>query len=78
MWGGFYYLTASVTLDLISPALLENEGSFILIAPSDYRVSVNCQPVASLGRGLCQQLAVFPLSCVDLAACQNVNSLAVR
>ena len=38
MWGGFYYLTASVTLDLIWPALLEKEGSFILIAPSDYRV----------------------------------------
>ena len=27
MWGGFYYLTASVTLDLISPALLEKEGA---------------------------------------------------
>ena len=68
MWGGFFYWATSVTLGLISPALLEKEGSFILIAPSDYRVSVNCQPVPSLGRGLCQQLAIFPLSGVDLAA----------
>ena len=51
MWGGFFDLATSVMLDLFLPALLEKEGSFILIALSEYRVSLNCQPVPSLGEG---------------------------